>query len=406
MTRLLEDWTRAGFIPMPLRGKVPAFKGWRTTDYSADSLNGHNIGFRLAADQLVIDCDPRNYAPHDEPLQGLSTAIGFDLYEAPTVYTGGGGMHYYYRKPQGLAIVGKLPEYPGIDFKSEGGFVVAPGSIHPDTGRAYAVDPDRPHISAIEMAPAGLLKLLARPTRAARTGGGGEIDNDQLARLLACLDAQDYVERADWIAISSACHDATGGDRDALSVWLDWCASDPNYDNADAWEKNEAAWASFKDGRENGATIGTLFHAVKLAGGEDVVRAIQSEIRDTESARMLAEPVDAETLASLRAVADAAAFGEPVFKTLNALRVSDRIKDIIERGELDGSKPRHRWRFQAIAALLDSPEPLGVILGVLINPAFGISEPFRGEHGRLKAVKEICDTAIWQKQQKARTRND
>jgi hypothetical protein len=53
------------------------------------------------------------------------------------VHTGQGGTHFYYRYPETevrnrAGILGRR-----IDVRGEGGLVVAPPSVHPDTGRAY-----------------------------------------------------------------------------------------------------------------------------------------------------------------------------------------------------------------------------------------------------------------------------
>ena len=59
---------------------------------------------------------------------------------APTaaVATGGGGWHLYYRHPGG-PLLAALPGRAGVDVKADGGYVVAPPSVHPGTGRAVPV---------------------------------------------------------------------------------------------------------------------------------------------------------------------------------------------------------------------------------------------------------------------------
>ncbi|OJF10054.1 bifunctional DNA primase/polymerase [Couchioplanes caeruleus] len=78
------------------------------------------------SDLAVIDIDPRNGG---RILPDLMT---------PTrcVYTGSGGWHLYYRHPGGT-LAAKLRGYPGIDIKADGGYVVAPPSLHPSTRRPY-----------------------------------------------------------------------------------------------------------------------------------------------------------------------------------------------------------------------------------------------------------------------------
>jgi predicted P-loop ATPase len=81
---------------------------------------------------VVLDIDPRNRG-------NASLAELPSLPHTPRVLTGGGGWHYYFRKPPG-------PEFPGfvlahgIDVKADGGYVIAPPSLH--IQGQYRVDPD------------------------------------------------------------------------------------------------------------------------------------------------------------------------------------------------------------------------------------------------------------------------
>lgn len=77
---------------------------------------------------LVVDIDPRNGGPArpDRELMPPTAAVA----------TGGGGWHLYYQHP-GVPTVAELPGHPGVDIKGDGGYVTAPPSVHPDTGRPY-----------------------------------------------------------------------------------------------------------------------------------------------------------------------------------------------------------------------------------------------------------------------------
>ena len=288
--RLLSEYQRAGYELLPLQGKLPIHKGWQTRDYSAFDFsnwlaqNG-NVGFRMRACDLIIDCDPRNYQPGDNPLRRLSAAVSCDLEDAPTTRTGSGGLHLFFRKPSELRIVGKLKGYDGLDLLSAGKLIVAPGSIHPSTGNEYRAE--GVSIATVEEAPGPLLDALRRPDAPGRTSGGGELTPEQLALLLSALDATKY-GRGDyeaWIRISAACHDATKGA--GFGVWLDWCSTDPDYENGPDMERNSQIWDGFKAGKSGGATYWTLFKAVRDAGRGDVVQRIQfeqglEELRDQE----------------------------------------------------------------------------------------------------------------------------
>jgi hypothetical protein len=74
-------------------------------------------------------------------------------------HTGGGGRHFLFRHVPGLRnSAGKLGQ--GIDIRGDGGYIVAPPSIH-ETGRTYAWDVDcHPSETTIAEAPSWLLALL------------------------------------------------------------------------------------------------------------------------------------------------------------------------------------------------------------------------------------------------------
>ena len=81
----------------------------------------------------VVDIDPRNGGQLDRDLMSPTA----------TVATGGGGWQLYYRHPGGPTLPA-LPGVPGVDIKADGGYVVAPPSIHPGTRRPYRWAGDRP----------------------------------------------------------------------------------------------------------------------------------------------------------------------------------------------------------------------------------------------------------------------
>ena len=82
---------------------------------------------------LVVDVDPRNGGPTDRA--ELIRVLG-PIPETAEVITGGGGRHIYFRYAGG-----PVPKQlaPGIDLKGDGGYIIAPPSIHP-SGRRYKVD--------------------------------------------------------------------------------------------------------------------------------------------------------------------------------------------------------------------------------------------------------------------------
>lgn len=151
----------------PSPGKHPRTKhGHRDASVDPDQIlmwwqacPNANIGVRTGNGLLILDVDPRNGGL--ESLAFLRNEHGA-IPHTVTVRTGGGGLHYYFAAAAGVrARNGALP---GIDLKSDGGFVVAPLSMHM-SGKAYGWAPGRaPSDVKIADAPPWLLKLAAGKT--------------------------------------------------------------------------------------------------------------------------------------------------------------------------------------------------------------------------------------------------
>jgi predicted P-loop ATPase len=58
------------------------------------------------------------------------------------VRTGSGGLHLYFRRPEGAKWGNTSRRVEHIDTRCDGGYVIAPPSIHPDTGLAYEFSSD------------------------------------------------------------------------------------------------------------------------------------------------------------------------------------------------------------------------------------------------------------------------
>ncbi|GAA2599076.1 bifunctional DNA primase/polymerase [Dactylosporangium fulvum] len=90
---------------------------------------------------VVIDIDPGHGGRVDPAL----------MPETACVATGSGGWHLYYLHPGTAVLCSQGRVADGIDVRADGGYVVAPPSIHPRTGRPYRWTGGR---SLVEMPPA------------------------------------------------------------------------------------------------------------------------------------------------------------------------------------------------------------------------------------------------------------
>jgi putative DNA primase/helicase len=168
-----------GFNIFPLRGKMP-FAGTHGFKDATDNLEvieawmkeypncNWGIATGAANELVVLDVDPRNGG--DDSLADLEKKYGA-LPETFSVKTGGGGQHFYFSHPGGKIKSGANVLGAGLDVKGDGGYVVAPDSIHPDTKRQYVVDSD----TDIAEIPAWLLTQLREKPAAAQAHG----DNGQ-----------------------------------------------------------------------------------------------------------------------------------------------------------------------------------------------------------------------------------
>jgi len=140
-----------GFRIIPCNGKIPQIKKWQiNATYNSDKIKelwkniNYNIGILTGKDGgnlVVIDCDVK------DDINGISN---FDNYikdknitlpNTLTATTGRGGKHYYFRSKSSNIKSGTNIFDKGIDIRANGGFIIAPPSLHPN-GNRYSWDND------------------------------------------------------------------------------------------------------------------------------------------------------------------------------------------------------------------------------------------------------------------------
>lgn len=171
-------------FPLRPRSKAPATeRGWH--DATADPGRVREWtwpGVGVACEPsglLVVDVDPRHGG--DDELHQLEHRLG-PLPRTVECLTGGGGRHIYFTLP---AFETRAELAPGVELKRRG-YVVAPPSVHPDTGRAYTwgEHPDEQVVAGLP--PAWLDAVQTRPPAASSTRRAARGD-DALARIPATV---------------------------------------------------------------------------------------------------------------------------------------------------------------------------------------------------------------------------
>ena len=130
-------------IPVRTDSKKPAIASWKayqtrkpTVDQLVEWFVGKPRNVALVTGEIsslvVVDIeDDRSLAWAREHLPCTDKRVR----------TGGGGEHWYYKHP-GCPVKNKVRIKTGdpnikIDIRGDGGYVLAPGSVHPETGRVY-----------------------------------------------------------------------------------------------------------------------------------------------------------------------------------------------------------------------------------------------------------------------------
>lgn len=192
-------YAKSGKLVFPLNGKIPlTINGHHSASSNFDIIKERwtnhpqaNIGLPTGHvnDFWVLDIDGLD---GEASLRKLEARYG-SLASTIEVITGGGGRHLYFRMPYGVQIPNSASKIgQNLDVRGDGGYVVAPPSLH-KSGRRYVWSVD----SAPEMAyaPQWLINLVtAKPQSDNKTALSDIIKgvsegqrNDSLARLAGKL---------------------------------------------------------------------------------------------------------------------------------------------------------------------------------------------------------------------------
>lgn len=253
-----------------LLGKAPIEKRWTTSTQSNQDVIAKakaaksNIGVKLNSEQLVVDIDPRSIEGGLKAALKKLKELGVVALEYPVVRTGSRGLHIYMSKPSDLVLRDSLSKHwRGIEFKSKGRQVVAPGSIHPN-GKPYKWEQTQFLLDEFwlgaPMAPEALLAEAARPNHNVTTeqvqAGAGEHPPREIAIILDRMNVEDFRDYDDWLKLMMSIHHASSGA--ALPEFLAWSLSDPLYTSGEQEITNK--WHGLQ---RHGIGLGTLYMYMK-----------------------------------------------------------------------------------------------------------------------------------------------
>lgn len=153
-------YAERGWAVFPCRGKEPlTLHGFKDASHDPEQIRKWwsvpprpparcdvAIATGAVSGIIVLDIDVKNGGL--ESLEHLKKEFGHDAFYTYTVKTGGGGYHFYFKHP-GYHIGNRVGIRPGVDLRADGGYVVAPPSLH-DSGHEYETVTDLPILDCHE----------------------------------------------------------------------------------------------------------------------------------------------------------------------------------------------------------------------------------------------------------------
>jgi hypothetical protein len=138
---------------------------------------------------------------------------------------------------------------PGVDVRGDGGYIVAPPSLHPETGEPYRWEGDLD--AELPVFPKELLLMDITPKK-------GDLSDEQKKLILAMdrLAAWRAEDHDTWVQVGMICHHVSGGEDWGFALWEEWSKDASNFERGVC----DKRWKSFhEDGNKTGTiTLGTL----------------------------------------------------------------------------------------------------------------------------------------------------
>lgn len=322
---------------------------------------------------FVLDVDFR--ASGAESIEAMETT--YERLPKSIIMATGNGFHVYFNYPADSKVPTRVKLMPGVDIKSDGGYVVAPPSRHL-SGKHYDLSPTSGRNTVA--APDWFLSLIRARSKEDRkplsqdhsTGAHHEWPREEVERMLDTLDSD--LAYDDWLHVGMALH--SGGY--PLSLWDGWSRCGEKFENGDC----ESRWHGFNAG--HGITMGTLIDMARLQGWKPPER----ERPDTSTVLPLVRK--AEEMRKLRPVSRMQALGfDPM--ELPGL-IGDTVRWITSRAMFK----------QPELSLLNTLAFAGAIFGrAYASPVntrtniytVGIAETASGKDNSRKSIKELAHAA-------------
>lgn len=238
-----------------------------------------NIGLVTGERFFVIDCDKGDDYDGTRELLRILAELGITTLDTACADTGGGGAHFCFAYDSELvtvrnqqALLFRGDRIKGIDVRGEGGYIVAPPSIHWSGNRYTWRDEDG--LDGLKAAEPALLQLVAgidqaKPAPVPAAAIAAPVSSPAPSSPSLAHDVKQQIEaalekippnedRTTWVErVSMPLHDMTAGSEEGFELWHAWCQRGrglmtPNGNPAYGGEREcRKVWRSFSAKHRN-----------------------------------------------------------------------------------------------------------------------------------------------------------
>jgi len=133
-TSCIAEYLNAGFTLFPCyQDKTPAKKAWNKLTFDSNFALGQYVAFgvQLGALDMVLDYDPRRDDIYLGQLKEFIKLLGYTTpLKTLIVTTARKGLHVYLkRQPTETKLPSYIPNFPAIELKKQGQYVIGAGSV-------------------------------------------------------------------------------------------------------------------------------------------------------------------------------------------------------------------------------------------------------------------------------------
>lgn len=236
-------------IPVKHKGKIPVVKKWNVIEISKEDLlkkypaKKYNWAFVVPDNMFVVDVEKDKGG--FEQLEILKKQFKIDVYKTFHVFTGGGGLHAYYKFSGKKNIFKgylkkykdlneKLKDIDGIEIIQPGSRCTIPPSVH-SSNKKYVFGKVKAIKKSIHAAPSSSKNVFwsseeTKPKKEKKEPVTRGIFDD-LEYYLSYIPTEKFNDYEEWVKILFSVHDFCRGNEQGLSIFIDWCMKDPHYKN-------------------------------------------------------------------------------------------------------------------------------------------------------------------------------